>query len=120
MKHGYPIEDWNKAKEEMRQILIEKAKARETITYSDLLSKIQTIKLHRGLRPFTDMLGEISREEDAAGRGMLTVLVVYKNHGKLPGDPFFTLADELGRNTSNRRKFFEGELKRVYDCWASH
>ena len=47
------------------------------------------------------MLGEISSEEDAAGRGMLTVLVVHRAGDMQPGPGFFELAKQLGRNTSN-------------------
>ncbi len=77
-KYGYSLADWNKAKEEMRTILRERAKVRGMIPYSELVSKIRTITLEPESYALANMLGEISSEEDAAGRGMLTVIVVHK------------------------------------------
>jgi hypothetical protein len=72
MKHGYKAEDWETAKKEMRQILAERAKKRQTIPYTDLVADIKAIDVPRNSPAFWDMLGEISTAEDAAGRGMLT------------------------------------------------
>ena len=44
-KYGYKVEDWEAAKEEMRQILVERARLRGTIPYSDLVSRIETIRM---------------------------------------------------------------------------
>jgi hypothetical protein len=46
------------------------------------------------------MLGEISLE-GAAGRGMLSVIVVHKDGDMQPGPGFFELAEELDRDTSD-------------------
>ena len=77
-KYGYPVDKWNKAKEEMRKILIERTKVRGMIPYSELITKVRTISLKPESYALAAMLGEISSEEDAAGRGMLTVIVVHK------------------------------------------
>jgi hypothetical protein len=104
----------------MRQILIEKAKDRETISYSELSSEMQTVSIHHRSRPFNEMLKSISKEEDDAEHGMLTVIVIYKYYPKLPGGKFFDLAKELGHNISDKRIFWKAELDRVYNYWASH
>jgi hypothetical protein len=77
-KYGFSISDWNKAKEEMRQILTQKARDRGMIPYSELVSQIRTIRMKPESYALAAMLGEISSAEDAAGRGMLTVIVVHK------------------------------------------
>ena len=59
------------------------------------------------------MLGEISEEEDAAARGMLSVLVVHKGGDLMPGPGFFDLAASLGRNTTDRLKFWAEEFADV-------
>jgi hypothetical protein len=46
------------------------------------------------------MLGEIAPEEDKAGRGMLTVVVVHKTGDIEPGPGFYETAKELGGGTS--------------------
>ncbi len=118
-KHGYKLEEWETAKEEMRQILIGQAKQGRTIPYSDLAAQIKTIKLPRNSPDWWNMLGEISTKEDAAGRGMLTVLVVHGQGDTLPGAGFFKLARRLGRDVSDERDFWLEELERVYRCWST-
>ncbi len=54
----------------------------------------------------SEMLGEIAEEEDAAGRGLLTVLVVHKSGNMEPSVGFYELAEKLGRNTSDRMKLW--------------
>lgn len=44
-KYGYSISDWDKAKEEMRKNVIEKAKLRRMIPYSEMVKKTKTISL---------------------------------------------------------------------------
>ena len=58
-KYGYSLTDWNKAKEEMRQILIERAKVRGMIPYSELVSKIKIIILLPESSSLARMLDEI-------------------------------------------------------------
>jgi molybdopterin synthase catalytic subunit len=57
--------------------------------YSELVTKIQTIHLEPDSYALAAMLGEISSEEDAAGHGMLTVIVVHKYGDMQPGPVFF-------------------------------
>jgi len=118
-KDGYTLEEWEKAKEEIRQILIGRAKLRQTIPYSDLDAQIKAIDLPRNSHALWDMLGEISTEEDSAGRGMLTIIVVHGKGDMLPGAGFFHLAKRLGRDTSDRRAFCTQEMRRVYRSWSA-
>ncbi len=118
-KYGYSIADWNKAKEEMRRILVDRARVRGMIPYSELVSQISTIQMEPESYALAAMLGEISREEDDAGRGMLTVIVVHKSGDMQPGPGFFELAKELGRDTSDILKCWVDELKKVHAYWAS-
>jgi hypothetical protein len=36
---------------------------------------------------------------------------------RLPGDGFFTLAEELGMNADNRSAFWEEHVNRVYEAY---
>ncbi len=119
MKHDYKAEDWAAAKEEMRQILVERAKNGLTIPYTDVVAQIKAIDLPPNSPAFWEMLGEISTAEDAAGRGMLTVLVVHAKGDTLPGAGFFKLARKLGRDVSDKRAFCMQELERVFRCWST-
>lgn len=122
-KYGYENADWEAAKEEMRSILIERAKVggevKGTIPYSDVVNQVTTIHLEPDSYALAAMLGEISSEEDSAGRGMLTVIVVHKEGDMQPGPGFFDLAKRLGRDTTDVLRCWIEELKRVHRYWSS-
>ncbi len=114
---GFTIAQWDAAKSEAKAILAEHAKRGHTIAYSDFVKKLRSISLeHRDPRLF-HFLGEISAEEDAAGRGMLTALVVHKDGDMKPGPGFFELARKLGRKTTDIEKFWIDELNKVFAVW---
>jgi hypothetical protein len=117
-KYGYSLDDWEKAKVEVRTILIERARNRSQISYSELVGKVSAIHLDPESYALAHLLGEVSTESDAAGGGMLTVLVVHKHGDQMPGQGFFELAKKLGRDTSDPDKFWVEELNRVYARWA--
>jgi molybdopterin synthase catalytic subunit len=100
------------------EIMIERAKVRGMIAYSDLVKRIKSIRIEAHDPRLFHMLGEISSEEDAAGRGMLTVLVVHRAGDMQPGPGFFELAKQLGRNTSNILKCWVDELHKVHAVWS--
>jgi len=118
-KYGYKVEDWDAAKEEMKGILSERAKLRGMIPYSELVGRIQAIRMEPDSYALAHMLGEVSEEEDAAGRGMLSVIVVHKVGDMQPGPGFFQLAKKLGRDTSDILTCWVEELKRVHRCWSN-
>jgi hypothetical protein len=117
-KYGYRVEDWEAAKKDMREILVERARLRGMIPYSDLVSRIETIRMEPDSFALAHMLGEISEAEDAAGRGMLSVIVVHKDGDMQPGPGFFQLAKKLGRNTSDKTTCWVEELRRVHGHWS--
>ena len=80
------------------------------IAYSDLGSSLSPPIIPVNLSEFLDA---INRSEHRAGRGLLSTLVVNKETG-IPGDGFFGLAEELGRDITDRRHCWENELRRVY------
>ncbi len=116
--YGYQQSDWDKAKREMRQVLIKVAQEGEPISYSDLSREVQTIRFDPESTVLSNMLSEISREEDSEGRGMLSAFVVHKEKDHLPGDGFFELAHKLGRDVSVKLDCWVEEINRVYACWG--
>lgn len=112
--YGYTDEQWDTAKKEMRAVLIAGAREERTISYTELTGKVHTIHFSPDDNAFHHMLDDISREEDAAGRGMLSVIVVHKEGDKRPGPRFFKLAKKLERDTSDREKCWIDEFNRVY------
>jgi hypothetical protein len=111
--------DWQRGKTEMREILYKVAAKRAMIPYSELAKEIKTIRIEPFGPQMAEMLGEVSEEEDDAGRGLLTVIVVHKSGDMEPGAGFFDLAAKRGRNTSDRMKLWVAELHKVHDFWAN-
>ncbi len=117
-KYGIPGDTWDEGKEEARRAIRDVASSRELIFYSDLVKRIRSCDLEPYGEPLAKMLGEISTEEDAAGFGLVTAVVVRKEDGR-PGRGFFeTLARDRGRvfpdTEAGRDRFWVEELERVY------
>lgn len=82
--------------------------------------QLQSIKLHhRGKGPFFELLREIAREEHRKNRGILTVLVVKKAEKK-PGIGFYEIAEELGKDITDKEKLRKEETNFVCDYWKSN
>src|SRR4051812_37237205 len=92
--HGFPPDKWEAAKAEAKAALADCAKRRQMIPYSDFVTKIHSITIDYHDPRLFHFLGEVSAEESAAGRGMLTALVVHKHGDMQPGPGFFELAQE--------------------------
>lgn len=107
---GYTTDDLIK----VRAVLIEVASARDTISYSGLAERADVDFNHRmanDRRQLGLLLGDVSRQEYAQGRPLLTAVVVRKDTGE-PGDGFLGL-----EGFPETREFWETELKRVHDFW---
>ena len=118
LKCGYPVKKWNDAKRQVREVLINRAKAGDIISYAELTVHVTAIKISPQSFALRTMLREIAAEESAAGRGMLTAIVVYSSGDMQPGPGFFDLAGRLGKNTNDILRCWIRELKRVYSYWS--
>lgn len=105
-------------KAEIRSILTAVARQSRTISYSDLVTTMTSHRISRSDPRLVLLLEEISSEENAKGRGMLSVLVFDdEEHTRLS---FFELAQLLGREISNlydpkaREEVRASELNRVH------
>ena len=117
--YGYEGADWEKAKAQARDVLIEVARRKDKITYSELATEITAINIEAHDSRMNHLLGEISSEEDAQDRGMLTAIVVHKFGDLRPGPGFYDLAKSLGKDTSDKDFFWISEIKTVHDYWAN-
>lgn len=115
---NYSQAEWDAAKEEIKNLLIERAKVRGMIPYSELAEKVRSMNLEAHDQRLFHLLGEISSEESGAGRGMLSVIVVHKVGDMQPGPGFFDLAKRLGRDTSDILMCWVQELKKVHSVWS--
>lgn len=97
--------------------MIQFAKARGMIAYSDLVSRMKCIRLEPSDPRLFKLLSEISSEEDKNGRGMLTAVVVHKSGDMEPGPGFFELAKSLGRKVTSPLDCWIKELHYVHAHW---
>ncbi|MBI5638653.1 MAG: hypothetical protein HZA03_11875 [Nitrospinae bacterium] len=118
-QYGFEGTQWNLAKRQGRDILIAVARRRGQIAYSEFVAQITALRMEPHDFRLFHFLGEISTEEDGAGRGMLTAIVVHKNGDMQPGPGFFELAESLGRNTKDTLACWVKEFNYVHDYWAS-
>lgn len=99
----------------------ETARNEDLITYSDLvLGTGLSTESEVGRIQISQILGMIGEDEAAAGRPLITAVVVHKGEGT-PGVGFYDLAQRCNklRLGQDRYEFWVGELKKVYQYWAS-
>ena len=99
--------------------LITAAKYRGTVTYQEI-AKMMSIPLSGNYMSslLGKILGEISEDEVARERPMLSAIAVGVNG--LPGAGFYTLAREQGRLKDQLEEdFWEAEKKAVYKTWKT-
>ncbi len=116
---GYPARPWALAKREARAVLIEAAREENTIAYPELVAEIHAIPLDPYDARLNTLLGQTSEDEDGAGRGMLSVVVVHKEGDQRPGSGFFEWAEALGYTVGDRDEFWITMLNKVYACWRA-
>ncbi len=107
--------DYRAVKAEMRALLIETARARQTITYSELCLRLTTVTLHYHSHIFHRLLREVCREAWDDGDGQLCALVVTKQTG-IPGGGYFDHMDE--RTMDDLEAEWRQDLEGVFKHWS--
>lgn len=109
---------WAEVKAEMRGIMIDCARARQTITYSELTRMLQTAYVHYHSHILTRLLIEIGTEEASEGRPVLPAVVVTRQTG-MPGGGFFSI-DTGEDEISDPVGYWKDLLQATYDYWSEH
>ena len=104
----------NSKEEIVREKLIEVARQRNLITYSEVARLVGTSPVSVG--PL--ILDRINRREHKEGRPLLSALVVKKDT-RGPGSGFYELASSLGLyNNKGRLEYWQQKVQKVYDFWS--
>jgi len=93
--------------------------AQEDVTYYSDIAPLASLDMSNpdDRNTIADILGEISTHEHAQGHPLLSAVVIHKDNN-IPGNGFFTLAEQLGLyHGGNNFMFFVKELQRVHDFW---
>lgn len=101
----------------VRDALVEVARDGRTITYDELLERAGGDARELLRSQMAAILRRISTEEDAAGRGLLTAVVVRSDTGR-PGKGWFDLAAQRGRRdaVTDPERTWEEEVKLVHQA----
>jgi hypothetical protein len=110
--------NWSAVKAEIHAILVEVAKAGQTITYSELTSMLQTAYVHYHSQVLVQLLTDIGRDEHLAGRPVLPALVVTKQTG-MPGGGYFRFGPADDEMNDPAAAWAE-DVKQVHTYWSQH
>ena len=116
---GFKAEAWERAKLEAICAIVRAGRTDNVIFYSDLAKQISSVPLEPHSYAMDRLLDEISKEEDAAGRGILTALVVLKDQG-VPASGFWASAIDIGRDVKDQLAFWAEETRRVMEECKKH
>lgn len=116
--YGFKYGNWEAAKTEAKNILVAAARREDLIACSELVRKIKSIAFEADDHRLSNLLDEISIEEDQSGRGILSAVVVYKSGDLHPVPGFSELAKSLGRDTADIFACWVKELDAVHKHWA--
>ena len=106
-------------------LLVDAAKSRKIMTYSDLAGPLGLdLSNDSDRNSLTQFLREIAIYEQLCDRLMLTSLVIHKSGNNDPGEGFFSIAKDLGlfdgsRRTEDRALFWVGQVSAVHKYWAN-
>jgi len=117
-RFGFTETEWIEMRDEMRQVLSEVARNRETITYGELVTRVSGRRMSPRSAALSELLGEVCRVEDAERGTMLGSVVVRADSG-MPGGGYFRHAAQMGRNVDDIDAFWRGEVERVWDVWQA-
>ena len=104
----------------VRDRLISAARRGHKVHYADIAKAIgREIKGPHWAVPIGRVLAPISEDEVAAGRPMLSAIVVSKD-SSLPGEGFFKLGQQLGvvEPGEDVQSFAERQIRLVYEYWG--
>jgi hypothetical protein len=114
-----PTDAWEAAKREAICAMVRAGRDGDLIFYSDLSRQISSLRIEPHSYEMDRLLDQISKEEEADGRGILTALVVLKDEG-IPAPGFWVSAAELGRDVNDRIGCWAQEVKRVLEECPRH
>ncbi|MFC1440154.1 hypothetical protein ABUW04_18020 [Streptacidiphilus sp. N1-10] len=113
-------EDWDRVRDQLKDAIIEVARRRDLIAYSDLVRGVPEIDGAQS-HALAAMLGEIGGQCRAEGLPLLSSLVVYKDKSG-PGPGFYQAAEQLGLSTGSnamaREEFWWRQVAKCHEYWA--
>ncbi len=113
-RFGLTNEQWDRAKSQLRQAILDAAWERRMTCYSEVASSVTVTQVDPYSGLMNHLLGEIFEEEAAAGRPALTSIVTHKDGDKEPGPGFYEQARALGYQFDEPHVFWAMQVQAVF------
>ncbi len=117
--YGYQERTWQNAKTRIRQGIIDQIRMdHRPLTYSNVVALVSGLFVSPHDWRLHHLLGQISEDEEDAGRGLISAFVVRQGNGR-PGNGFFRLAEKRGRDVTDREVCWTREIAHLQEVWRS-
>jgi len=115
---GLEPDEWSGATQRLLCLLRDAATRRETVTYGDAARHAFDGRFSARSGALMDLLGDVDTRVMAERGVMIATLVVRADTGR-PGEGYFAFAaDEMGRDVSDRERFWRKEAEAVWEAYA--
>jgi hypothetical protein len=115
---GLRDEQWDAAKAEVREAILEAAYERRMTWYGEVASKVSAVPLDPYSALMNHLLGAVFEDEHEAGRPVLTSIVTHKYGDKEPGSGFYEMARSLGYQFREPYIFWAQQVQDVFKLYG--
>jgi len=111
-------EQWDIAKSEVRDAILEAAHDRRMTWYGEVPGKVSAVPLDPYSALMNHLLGGVFEDEHEAGRPALTSIVTHKYGDKEPGSGFYDMARSLGYQFREPYIFWAQQVQDVFKLYG--
>jgi hypothetical protein len=115
---GLSDQEWDAAKAEVREAILEAAYDRRMTWYGEVASNVSTVALDPYSALMNYLLGAVFEDEREAGRPALTSIVTHKYGDKEPGVGFYEMARSLGYQFREPYVFWAQQVQDVFKLYG--
>ena len=114
---GYPPEQWDAARAEVREAIVEAARFRRLITYSEVAARVTAIAISAHGPLLAHLLGEVLGEAMEQDGLALTAIVVHSSDQQ-PGGGFYKEARNNGAVFSDQQEYWVRQVKAIFERYG--
>ncbi len=114
---GLSDSEWDAAKGRLFALLVSAAADRTTVTYGEAARVAFEGRFSARSGALMDLLGEVDEEQERE-RGVMIASLVVRADTRMPGDGYFSFVERIGRDVSDRRRFWLTEAEQVWDAYG--
>lgn len=115
---GLSDQEWDAAKAEVREAILEAAYDRRMTWYGEIASNVSAVSLDPYSTLMNHLLGALFEDERDAGRPALTSIVTHKYGDKEPGAGFYEMARSLGYKFREPYIFWAQQVQDVFKLYG--